>query len=643
MKVRALVVLGTIALAVLLTLALVSSEELTPFATIDGVEGVDGSLGVHGVFVGDVNGDTFPDLITTSPGHRTARAVRIFFGDVTGQVNPSAGATLLNPGAADNRFGVRPVVGDLNGDGIDDIAVGAFWDDFITAGGDTLTRAGGVYIYFGSPTFGGDVTSADVYLPHPEPERPGHFIVPDPDLRFGQALAVGDYNGDGVDDLVVSEHGGVYTYIVTDPAEAIDTTHALPDTVSNWSYRYVYLGPIASGATPSYRLGNLWHNMQGAAYGMETADWNGDGIDDLAVSCYGAYDIDVQRGRSGTAQDTANFEIHEQYGKFIFYFGASDISGWETWPDLVIPKQDTTRGDLSRSTELMGYLFNLGGVARQGDYNGDGQTDFLTSNIWPRNIFGYEPGLPLKWLFFGGATFDNVADGELGTGLDPSAPPAAWRGGASSSPGDINGDGYDDYIWGAHNDSVTALADGNVLGRYYVYMGGPTVRDVIAFTIEEKDPQYPGFGFGRWYGDPLWDMNGDGIIEFVLPHHAWGDSAQGRLYIYAGDAGFPTAVEANPGSEVPSKFVLHQNYPNPFNPSTTIIYDLPAQGDVRLEVFNLIGQKVRTLVHASQTPGTYRVEWDGRDDAGNTVGTGVYFYKLVRGEQVETRKMVFVR
>jgi hypothetical protein len=643
MKTRAVVTVGILAAAVLLTIALVTGDVLTPYATIEGVAGVDGALGVWGVLVGDVNGDSFPDLIAPSPGHRTARAVRIFFGDVTGQVNPVAGATILNPGPADNRFGTPFMVGDLNGDGIDDIAVGAWAEDYITTTQDTFSTGGAVYIYFGSTSLSGDVTTPDIVLQDPEAERPGHYITPDPSLRFGWSIQIGDYNGDGVEDLVVSEAGGAYSYIVTDPAEAIDTTHALPDTVENWSFRYLYLGPLADGATPDYRLGNYWHNQQGAWYGMQTGDWNGDGIDDLVVSCYGAYDIDVQNGRSGTAQDTANFEIHEQYGKFIFYFGASDLSGWETWPDLVIPKQDTTRGDLSRSSELFAYLFNPGGFFTQGDYNGDGITDFLSSNIWPRDLFGYESGLPLKQLFLGGSNFDNISDGGLGTQLDPSAPPKAWRGGWASSVGDINGDGYDDYIWSSHNDSIGVVDGETVKGRYFVYMGGPTVRDALAFTIEPDDPE-PGSGFGLGIGRPLWDMDGDGINEFLLVAHAWGDSSQGKLYIYSGNASFPvTSVEEDPRAEVPGNYELHQNYPNPFNPSTTISYSLPVREDVRLEIYNLMGQKVRTLVDGTQNPGTHRVEWNGRDDAGNPLGSGVYFYKLISGKQVQTKKMVLVK
>ncbi len=93
----------------------------------------------------------------------------------------------------------------------------------------------------------------------------------------------------------------------------------------------------------------------------------------------------------------------------------------------------------------------------------------------------------------------------------------------------------------------------------------------------------------------------------------------------------------------PGTFQLFQNYPNPFNPSTAISYQLPANSNVQLEIYNLLGQKVRTLVNQQQAAGNYTVRWDGRNDFGQHVSSGVYLYRLVTGQFSQVRKMVLLR
>jgi hypothetical protein len=94
---------------------------------------------------------------------------------------------------------------------------------------------------------------------------------------------------------------------------------------------------------------------------------------------------------------------------------------------------------------------------------------------------------------------------------------------------------------------------------------------------------------------------------------------------------------------VPSAFALAQNYPNPFNPTTTIEYSVPARTDVTLTIFNMLGQRVRTLVNETKSSGSYRLEWTGTDDAGRPVSTGVYLYRLSAGDVVETKKMLLLK
>jgi hypothetical protein len=94
---------------------------------------------------------------------------------------------------------------------------------------------------------------------------------------------------------------------------------------------------------------------------------------------------------------------------------------------------------------------------------------------------------------------------------------------------------------------------------------------------------------------------------------------------------------------VPLEFALEQNYPNPFNPETTIRYQIHKPGTVKLEIYNLLGQIVRTLVDQSQNAGEHLASWDGRDDAGREVSSGVYLYRLKSGDLLATRKLALIR
>ncbi len=88
---------------------------------------------------------------------------------------------------------------------------------------------------------------------------------------------------------------------------------------------------------------------------------------------------------------------------------------------------------------------------------------------------------------------------------------------------------------------------------------------------------------------------------------------------------------------------MDPNYPNPFNPATTIRYALPEASDVRLTIYNVLGQQVRALVQGHQEAGYYRVTWDGRDDNGRVVSSGVYLYRFVSSGLVETRRMLLLK
>ncbi len=105
-----------------------------------------------------------------------------------------------------------------------------------------------------------------------------------------------------------------------------------------------------------------------------------------------------------------------------------------------------------------------------------------------------------------------------------------------------------------------------------------------------------------------------------------------------------TAVEeiTGPGA-VPGSYLLSQNYPNPFNPVTQIVYSLPQRAHVRLDIYNILGQKVRTLVNEPKAAGNYTVSWDGSDERGATVATGIYLYQMQAGEFTQSKKMLLVK
>jgi len=105
------------------------------------------------------------------------------------------------------------------------------------------------------------------------------------------------------------------------------------------------------------------------------------------------------------------------------------------------------------------------------------------------------------------------------------------------------------------------------------------------------------------------------------------------------------AIENDHGSKhpVPENYILKHNYPNPFNPETTIEYHLTRTADVRLEIYNLLGQRVRLLVNTKKQPGEYTVKWDGKDDNGQDLASSVYVIHLSTSGEVRTQKMLLLR
>lgn len=102
-------------------------------------------------------------------------------------------------------------------------------------------------------------------------------------------------------------------------------------------------------------------------------------------------------------------------------------------------------------------------------------------------------------------------------------------------------------------------------------------------------------------------------------------------------------ILAKAASELPTEFRLHQNYPNPFNPATTIRFEIPEETRTYLNIYNMLGQRIRTLVNEIKQPGIYSVVWDGSAESGEVAATGIYIYQIKAGDFKQSKKLLLLR
>ncbi len=174
--------------------------------------------------------------------------------------------------------------------------------------------------------------------------------------------------------------------------------------------------------------------------------------------------------------------------------------------------------------------------------------------------------------------------------------------------------------------------------------GIETIKDISEFNSLDL--------LNAWEGNNaiLRETVSAGIEEYIdeavplnnVPYHYWLQAVYGNLQsekIAGNREDITTLVNENK----PDQFTLFQNHPNPFNLNTTVKYYLPEMTDVRLDIYNSIGQKVRTLVNEKQAPGTYSLQWGGEKDDGLNATSGIYLYRLITSGFVETKRMVLVK
>jgi N-acetylmuramoyl-L-alanine amidase len=324
-----------------------------------------------------------------------------------------------------------------------------------------------------------------------------------------------------------------------------------------------------------------------------------------------------------------------------------------------------------------------------------GETYTVTLNTWLQDLFFNDLEETVEWSFttssenYQYTTIDDFEDGTVPwwdpegsgstTGTDPDSTTFSTDTTVVNPATGSTASGRLDYLWdpGAgswlireyfptpysdevHFDTSYAL-------QMFVYGDGSSNR--FRFCVDDGGPaggvdnhevsewvtiDWVGWRLVQWDlgSDPVGSWLGNQILEgtmrvdsFQMTYNDTAGTVKGTIWVDDLRLSRPvTGVEdVVVIHSLPVTFQLFQNYPNPFNPETTIRYQLTEPGPVTLQIFNVTGQKVRTLVDAYQTSGQYAVRWDGQDERGSDVASGVYFCHLQVGQRTQSRKMNLVR
>ncbi len=157
-----------------------------------------------------------------------------------------------------------------------------------------------------------------------------------------------------------------------------------------------------------------------------------------------------------------------------------------------------------------------------------------------------------------------------------------------------------------------------------------------SFPASEATGSLASIDIGNASSPALADIDNDGDIDLFVGER------EGGIFFYRRIPG-TTNVDAPEIDLSPRDFALAQNYPNPFNPQTTITYSLSQSSRVRVTIYNFLGQRVATLIDAQQPAGQHSIRWDGKDDLGNDVTSGIYLYELHAAGLSKGRKMIMLR
>lgn len=264
----------------------------------------------------------------------------------------------------------------------------------------------------------------------------------------------------------------------------------------------------------------------------------------------------------------------------------------------------------------------------EGDIDGDGKNEL---------VFGKTNGTLGLWY--------NITDVASTDSTNEAAVTVVAPGGCRGlTIGDYDNDGNTDIFMGGNYGADVWRVE---------YKGSGAITDSSSYTYEQvyQDTTYgqrvysvsfPGDNIGvKQGGSTSTDMNGNGKPELVIAIEDGDTTITNFLVMLEGDG--VVGVEIDPSAQVLQTYTLEQNYPNPFNPETVISFSLTKPEVVKLEVYDLLGQKVRTLVNDYTNAGTHSVNWNGLTDDGKQATSGTYIYRLKAKDHQITRKMTLLR
>jgi hypothetical protein len=229
---------------------------------------------------------------------------------------------------------------------------------------------------------------------------------------------------------------------------------------------------------------------------------------------------------------------------------------------------------------------------------------------------------------------------------------------------DLNGDSYQDILiasWSSYAEALSGV-DGSSIWRYFCGddvwaifwahdVTGDGIVDVAAGSFTGSVFLINGASGGLiWEAPseakiftvrPIKDVNGDGYDDIIAGQQMLG-SVGGRFFVISGGTVEQTDIDEE-DIVAPDDFALLSNYPNPFNARTTISFDLPSPSEVRIEIYDIAGRQVKTIINDYSQTGRHSVIWDATDDYGKEVSTGVYFYRMVAEDFSLSRKMTLIK